>query len=110
MCIGIPMQVEQVGPGFAICYGRGQRRRLSTLLVEQPQIGDWLLSFLDDAREQLDATRAAEINAVLDLLDGALAGNGGAGTADFVLPSSMSAAELNASLHAGATTLNQEPT
>jgi hydrogenase expression/formation protein HypC len=102
------MQVEQVGPGFAICHGRGQRRRLSTLLVGEPQVGDWLLSFLDDAREQLDVIRATEINAVLDLLDDALAGNSGAGAADFILPSSMSTAELNASLRAGDVTLNQE--
>lgn len=97
MCIGIPMQVLAVSGGFADCRGRGERRRISTLLVGDCAPGDWLLTFLDDARERIDGVRAGEINAVLDMLQAALEGGTGDFSApDFILPSSMSAAEVGA--------------
>lgn len=101
MCIGIPMQVLRVddaGSGHVLCQGRGEQRRIATLLVGQCAPGDWLLTFLDDARERIDATRAAEINAVLDLLAHALDGRSTDMALDFALPSATSAAELDASL------------
>lgn len=95
MCIGFPMQVQSVEPGFANCRGRGESRRISTMLVGQCAAGDWLLTFLDDAREHIDALRAAEINGVLDMLDAAFSGASDTfGAPNFVLPSSMSGAEL----------------
>jgi hydrogenase expression/formation protein HypC len=97
MCIGIPMQVLSVAGGFAECRGRGERRRISTLLVGDCAPGEWLLAFLDDARERIAATRADEINAVLDLLEEALGGEGrAAGTSLFALPSAMSASQAGA--------------
>jgi len=36
--------------------------------------GDWLLTFLEAARERISEERAAEVNAVLDLVQGALEG------------------------------------
>jgi len=109
MCIGIPMQVERVETGYVLCRGRGEQRRISTLLVGPCQPGDWLLTFLDDARERIDAVRAAEINEVLDMLQQALGGHSGNVAADFVLPSSMSTAELSASLSGQPTPLNESP-
>jgi hydrogenase expression/formation protein HypC len=96
MCLGIPMQVESVDAGLAVCIGRQGRRTIRTLLVGDCVPGDWLLTFLDDARERIDAERAAEIDAVLDLLDGALgAGSARAdGGAPFVLPSSLGPAHF----------------
>lgn len=96
MCIGIPMQVEAVEPGFAHCLGRGERRRVSTLLVGDCAPGDWLLVFLGDARERIDAVRAAEVGATLDLLQRVMDGESGADPAGFTLPSAMSAAQLAA--------------
>lgn len=78
MCIGLPMQVVSVSPGHALCEGRGMSRRVRTALVGEVERGDWLLVFLDSAQERIDAARAAEIGATLDLLQAALAGaNGG---------------------------------
>ncbi|MFZ5464423.1 MAG: HypC/HybG/HupF family hydrogenase formation chaperone, partial [Pseudomonadota bacterium] len=77
MCIGIPMQVESVEPGHAWVVGRGERRRVETALVAPVFAGDWLLVFLDGARERIDAQRAAEIGAALDLLADALGGGPG---------------------------------
>lgn len=97
MCIGIPMQVIAVEPGFATCRGRGERQRISTLLVGDCIPGDWLLAFLDDAREKIDAARAAEINDVLDMLQVALGGESDHLTMpDFALPSSMNETEIAA--------------
>nr|AAA16466.1 hoxL [Cupriavidus necator H16] len=71
MCIGIPMQVMAIEPGYAVCAGRGERRRVSSALVGDCQQGDWLLVFLDSARERIDALRAHEIDATLDMLQAA---------------------------------------
>lgn len=100
MCIGIPMQVKTVEPGFAYCHGRGENRRLSTLLVGDCAPGDWLLTFLDDARERIDALRAAEIDGVLDMLQAVLSGTSDDIIApDFALPSSMSEADIAVFTH-----------
>jgi hydrogenase expression/formation protein HypC len=108
MCIGIPMQVIAVEPGHAWCEGRGERRRVNTALVGTPAEGDWLLIFLEGARECIDAERAREVNAALDLLAGALSGAWPEAHADvqagqawltdpgFALPSAMSAEQVAA--------------
>jgi hydrogenase expression/formation protein HypC len=97
MCIGMPMQVREVQPGHALVEGRGELRRVNTALVGDVAPGDWLLIFIDGAREALSAERAAEVNATLDLLDAALHGHSGAGdAAAFDLPSAMTAEQLTA--------------
>lgn len=98
MCIGIPMQVIEVQPGHALVEGRGEIRRVNTALVGEPARGDWLLVFLDGAREALTPERAAEVSATLDLLDAAMAGqhDAAAHAAAFDLPSAMSAEQLAA--------------
>ena len=94
MCIGMPMQVIATEPGHAWCEGRGERRRVNTALVGPVEPGDWLLVFLGDARERIDADRAAEVNAALDLVLGAMQGLGADGEAGFTLPSQMTAEQL----------------
>ena len=96
MCIGIPMQVIESDGRFALCEGRGERRRINTALVGEVVPGDWLLVFLDDARESIDAARAAEVNAALDLVLGAMQGADLAVDIDFALPSQMNADQLRA--------------
>lgn len=96
MCIGIPMQVIEADGRFALCEGRDERRRINTALVGDVAPGDWLLVFLDDARERIDAARAAEVNAALDLVLGAMQGADLAVDIDFALPSQMNADQLRA--------------
>lgn len=96
MCIGIPMQVLEPIGLQALVHGRGRAETVDTRLVSPVAVGDWLLIFQGAAREKLDAVRAAEIDAALDLLERGLAGDAAAQAGDpgFTLPSHMSAAEL----------------
>lgn len=99
MCIGMPLRVIEAWPGAALAEGRGLRERVDTRLVGDVAPGQWLLVFQGAARECIDATRAAEVNAALDLLDAALTGNDAGPAADdpgFELPSRWSAAQLAA--------------
>lgn len=95
MCIALPLQVMRTEAGHAWVAGRGQLRRVNTALVGEPAVGDWLLVFLDSAREIVDAARAAEVNALLDLVQGALDGaRPPPFEPAFVLPSSLGAEAL----------------
>jgi hydrogenase expression/formation protein HypC len=90
MCMGIPMQVNAVEPGHALCAGRGELRRVRTALVGDVSPGDWLLVFIDSAQEVISAARAQEVDATLDLLQQALQGTAQPDDVAFALPSSMS--------------------
>ena len=96
MCIGIPMQVIAMEDGFAQVQGRGESRRIKTALIGECAVGEWLLTFIDDAREVISAQRAMEVNATLDLLQAVMDGDLSTGDTDagFALPSAMSAADL----------------
>ena len=58
--------------------------------------GDWLLVFLDDARERIDTDRATEVNAALDLVLGAMQGLEAQEDAGFALQSQMSPEQMRA--------------
>ncbi|ACO81143.1 hydrogenase assembly chaperone HoxL (HypC/HupF family) [Azotobacter vinelandii CA] len=75
MCIGIPLRVLECAPGRALCGDENGVRWIDTRLVEPPAPGDWLLVFLDAAREILDAGRAARIREALRALQAVQAGD-----------------------------------
>jgi len=74
MCLGIPVQVLECGEHFARCAGRSGEVRVDLSLVGQQLPGTWLLTFLDAAREVIDARRATLINAALNGLEPAQTG------------------------------------
>jgi hydrogenase expression/formation protein HypC len=95
------MQVIDAELGFAQCRDRnGEERRIDLSLVGPCAVGDWLLIFLDAARERLDAQRASEIDSTLRLLEEALFGTAPQpdSAPGFSLPSAMSAGQLAALL------------
>lgn len=98
MCIGLPLQVLRIDGRHAECVGRDERRRIDLALVGEVRPGDWLLVFLDAARECISAERAAEVQAALDLVTAALGGHAPAVDADpgFPLPSTLDARALAA--------------
>ncbi len=75
MCMGLPMQVAESGPGYAICDYRGARRRIDTMLVGDQPTGSWLLVFIDAAREVISAQDARKITDALSALDAVMAGS-----------------------------------
>ncbi|NHN76962.1 HypC/HybG/HupF family hydrogenase formation chaperone [Azotobacter chroococcum] len=75
MCIGIPLQVLECAPGRALCGDDREARWIDTRLIEPPAPGDWLLVFLDAAREALDTGRAAQIRDALRALQAVQAGD-----------------------------------
>lgn len=104
------MQVVSAHNGFAWCEGRGEQRQIRTTLIGPTQPGQWLLTFLDDARELLDAQRAAEINGALDLLLGAIQGTHDHSETHiaFALPSEMNLEQVFAMTRATEKELNDE--
>jgi hydrogenase expression/formation protein HypC len=96
MCIAIPMQAIEAWSGGALAAGRGRCEHVDTRLVGDCAAGDWLLVFQGTVREKVDAERAAQIVAALDLLEAGLAGVPGDPNADpgFPLPSAMTIEQL----------------
>lgn len=75
MCLGIPMLVTEIEGVFAWCDSRNGRQRINTMLVGDVVPGQWLLTFLDTAREMIDAERAQQLDSALDALS--VIANGG---------------------------------
>ncbi|MFW6380368.1 MAG: HypC/HybG/HupF family hydrogenase formation chaperone, partial [Halorhodospira sp.] len=58
MCVGIPMQIVEPGEGCALAELDGERRWISTLLVAEPALGDWVLVQGETARASLSEGEA----------------------------------------------------
>lgn len=74
MCLGIPMQVLENDGTSALCEGRGERRRVSTLLLGDAPPGSWVLVHVDAAIRVIDAEEAALVGDALSALEAAVAG------------------------------------
>jgi hydrogenase expression/formation protein HypC len=67
MCLGIPAQVVALGePGLATAEVSGVRREVSTALVPEAQVGDWVLVHVGFALHTIDQDEAAK---TLELLE-----------------------------------------
>lgn len=75
MCIGLPMQIKEVGLASARCEGMGLVREVDTLLVGDLPIDTWVLVFLNSAREVLTEENALKIADAVKAVD--LVMNGG---------------------------------
>jgi len=80
MCMGIPMKVMSVTPGYALCH-RGDNPTdapvsIDMKLVGEQAVGTWVLTFLDSAREVLTEEKANDITNALKAVEQALYGNG----------------------------------
>ncbi|HEY9079394.1 HypC/HybG/HupF family hydrogenase formation chaperone [Magnetovibrio sp.] len=76
MCLGIPMRIVTVGDGRADCQDRdGGFRDVVTLLLDKPQVGDWVLVHLDNAMRILDEDEADQISDALQALNAVLHGD-----------------------------------
>ncbi len=62
------MQVIGFNGEYAVCERGGAHHFIDTQLIGTPQIGDWLLTFLDTAREIISPEHAAQIQDALQAL------------------------------------------
>jgi hydrogenase expression/formation protein HypC len=72
--MGVPMRVIETDGVTAICERRGERQRVSVLLLEKVEPGDEILVFLGSAVRSLDADEARQIDNALEGLAAALNG------------------------------------
>ncbi|HVO91077.1 MAG TPA: HypC/HybG/HupF family hydrogenase formation chaperone [Casimicrobiaceae bacterium] len=74
MCIGTPMQIQDVDGLRAACAGRGERQFVDLSLVGTQSVGTWVLAFQGTAMRVLDPADAERTNAALDAMHAALNG------------------------------------
>lgn len=74
MCMGLPMVVIETDGITALCERRGERCRVSVILLETVAPGDDVLVFLGNAVRSLEPDEARQIDNALDGLAAALAG------------------------------------
>lgn len=76
MCLAIPAQLIEVEGSEALADLHGNRVRISTLLVGDVKVGDWVLVHAGFAIQQLDESEAKETFAVLREAEAAQGGGG----------------------------------
>ena len=69
------MRVVEAHDHFAFCQSGDHRKQVSTLFVGEVNEGDWLLVFLDTAREILTEEQARQLLNALEAVDMAINGN-----------------------------------
>lgn len=69
------MRVVEAHSHFAICETGDRRKRVNTLFVGEVEPGEWLLVFLDSAREILTEEQAHQLNNALLAVEQAINGN-----------------------------------
>jgi len=69
MCLGVPMQVITISDDLAVCEIDGVRREASLMMIDDVQVGDYVLIHAGFAIEKIDQ---AEARLTLDVLRAAL--------------------------------------
>jgi hydrogenase expression/formation protein HypC len=69
------MRVVEAHSHFAVCERGDRQKRVNTLFVGEVETGQWLLVFLDSAREILTEEQALQLNNALLAVDQAINGN-----------------------------------
>jgi len=69
MCLGVPMQVKTIVDNLAVCEIDGVQREASLMMLDEVQVGDFVLIHAGFAIEKIDATEA---QLTLDALRAAL--------------------------------------
>jgi len=60
MCLAIPSQIVSIDDGMAVIDVDGVRREVSLLLLEDPQVGDWVIVHAGFAIQTIDEQAAQE--------------------------------------------------
>ena len=74
MCLGVPMQIKTIDNGMAICEIDGVQREASLMMVDDVQVGDYVLIHAGFAIEKIDEAEAQlTLQALRDALEMGLA-------------------------------------
>lgn len=74
MCLGVPMQVKTIAHEMAICEIDGVQREASLMMVDDVQVGDYVLIHAGFAIEKIDEAEAQlTLQALRDALEMGLA-------------------------------------
>lgn len=65
MCLAIPSRVVSIKNDMAVIDVDGVRREASLLLLEDPQVGDWVIVHAGFAIQKIDESVAEESLAIL---------------------------------------------
>ena len=74
MCIGLPFQVIQTDSHRALCQRGDEQRWIDTSLVAELVSGDWVLVFLNAAREVLSPERAMQVEEAVSAIERVMSG------------------------------------
>lgn len=74
MCLGVPMQVKSIENDMAVCEIDGVQREASLMMIDDIQIGDYVLIHAGFAIEKIEESEAQiTLQALRDALDLGLA-------------------------------------
>lgn len=74
MCIGIPMQLVEIGTGVAVAARGDTRERLDVMLLGDVAPGTWVLAFHGRALKTLTEAEARDTDRALAALEAVMAG------------------------------------
>jgi len=70
MCLGIPMQIRTIANEIAVCEIDGVQRKASLMIIDDAQVGDYVLIHAGFAIEKIDEVQAQmTLQALRDALD-----------------------------------------
>ena len=70
MCLGVPMQVKTIENDMAVCEIDGVQREASLMMIEDVQVGDYVLIHAGFAIEMIDEDEAQlTLQALREALD-----------------------------------------
>lgn len=69
------MQIIGFNGAYAVCQRGDEQHLIDPILVGKPEIGTWVLTFLDTAREIISPQQAAQIQDALQALTLTLQGD-----------------------------------
>ena len=81
MCLAIPSRITEINDNMGVIDVAGVRREVSLLLVENPQVGDWVIVHAGFAIQIIDEATAQESLRYLREAAQLLAENDDSGTA-----------------------------
>ena len=69
MCIGVPAKILEINGFMARCKSRYGEHDVNTILIDEVKKGDWIVVFMESAREKITEEYARTLNLALDAVE-----------------------------------------